>query len=281
MATWQPPIPAGALYSKAARALGPALPLLAYCYDKVGRDGSLRISLHEAASDMDEAYPTVKRWWAVLADGPFFKAIEKKGRNGMHLTFKDVWIDWRILKTRTDETFGTETGSEMIPNTPIELVNGITFGTYSGSEMIPDDQCNKVLITTDQADLFGALIAPPPAAAEMPKSEPTPRGKRDPNQQHPACLAFFAKTGYRPNRQQAADISATVIDLDQWQKAIAAWLGRGNRINDASGMLDWYLHPDRQTNTRSNGHGKQSIRQGTRSNFERANWKEGSIDDAI
>ena len=141
MASWQPPIPAGALYSKAARALGPALPLLAYCYDMVDRDGCVKISLHTAASDMDEPYPTIKRWWSMVESGPFFAEVKKLGRNGMQLKFKTVWIDWRILESRPKtETFGAETGSEMIPK-------------QSG---------NKVLIDHDQAVFADVANATPP-----------------------------------------------------------------------------------------------------------------------
>jgi hypothetical protein len=55
MGTWQPPIPAGALYSKAARQLGPAIALLGYCYDLIQRDGTLELRLKDAAGDMEES----------------------------------------------------------------------------------------------------------------------------------------------------------------------------------------------------------------------------------
>lgn len=305
MATWQPPIPSGALYSKAARALGPALPLLAYCYDKVKRDGWFEISLKEVASDMDESYQTIKRHWWALKDGPFFVETVDQGRKGWRVRFKDVWLDWRILAARqTEDKFsrsdeGTKDDLEDMPETTNEGTKenlqdaDVSENTAQGhfkvisrsNEGTPRDletSGNKVLMISDQADHVGALPAPPLGAIEPPKTQPPARGKRDPNQQHPACLAFFQKTGYRPNRQQAADISATVNDLDAWQVAIGAWLSRGNRINDAGGMLDWYLHPDRQTNARSNGHGKaQPVRPRTGEHFERAIWREARIEDVI
>jgi len=251
MASWQPPIPAGALYSKPARAIGPAIALLAYCYDLVQRDGWFDLSLKDATADMDEHYPTIKRWWQLLADGPFFAAIENHGRRGMRVQFKSVWIDWRILESRStnnpfDNQIGTETGSEMIPNEQSGANrdhNRDTIGTETGSEMIPKQSGNKVLMITDQAIDSLALNAPQKA--------PEKRRNRDPNQQHPACQIFFEKTGYRPNRQQSADISSTVVDCVQWEASVSAWLGRGFKINDANGMIDWYLHPDKME--RKNG----------------------------
>lgn len=141
---WQPPIPAGALYSKAARDLGPALPLLAYCYDLVQRDGWFTLNLHEAAGDMEESYPTVKRWWQNIAAGPFFAEVQAHGRKGMRARFKDIWIDWRILSTRKRDEIGPETGSEMIPNEETGDIRAGN-GTKTGSEMIPSPPMYKVL----------------------------------------------------------------------------------------------------------------------------------------
>lgn len=141
---WQPPIPAGALYSKAARDLGPALPLLAYCYDLVQRDGWFTINLHDVAGDMEESYPTIKRWWQNVAAGPFFAEIQARGRKGIRARFKDIWIDWRILSTRKRDEIGPETGSEMIPNDETGDIRAEN-GTTTGSEMIPLPPMYKVL----------------------------------------------------------------------------------------------------------------------------------------
>lgn len=304
MAKWQPPIPAGALYSKPARILGPALALLAYCYDKVSSDGWFTLSLKaEATDDLDEAYPTIKRWWQSLEAGPFFAEVQKHGRNGMRVRFKDGWLDWRILAARgKTDPFGTDTGSEMIPNTPLEITNGIAVAPQTGSEVIPNTPngiINGIINGTDtgsemipqqnvygthdsdQATSVGAQSAPA-AAAQKPSPK---RGARDPNQQHPACQLFFERTGYRPNRQQATEIAGAVRDLEQWQTAMAAWLGRGHRINDAAGMLDWYLHPERMARSQTRGgmHGSSArpIRQSAQPARERAIWTEASLDDVV
>lgn len=100
MTTWQPPIPAGALYTRPARALGPALPLLAWCYDNVLRDGTFKIALKEVAHEMDEPYQNVKRWWAAVAAGPWFLEVVDRGRLGYAVTFHPRWLDWRMLSAR-------------------------------------------------------------------------------------------------------------------------------------------------------------------------------------
>lgn len=100
MASWQPPIPSGALYSRPARDLGPALALLAWCYDAVQRDGCFDVQLKEVAHEMDEPYHTVVKWWAKLQNGSFFVNVTDRGRSGFRVQFHDDWIDWRILNAR-------------------------------------------------------------------------------------------------------------------------------------------------------------------------------------
>jgi len=208
MAKWQPPIPAGALYSKAARTLGPALPLLAYCYDLVQRDGWLDLNLKDAAGDMDEHYPTVKRWWQLITDGPFLAEVQNHGRKGLRVRFKDVWIDWRILNARTssnpfDNQIGTETGSEMIPNVdevPNRDRNGIIIGTETGSEMIPNHSGNKVLMTTDQAEIAEPRKTRPASAIRKSKSpDRTPEQQAYLDRKKAIEDAYVAELGYTPS----------------------------------------------------------------------------------
>lgn len=164
MASWQPPIPSGALYSKPARALGPALALLAYFYDLVRRDAWIEFSLHDVASDIGEPYPNIKRWWQAIEAGPFFCEVHKRGRKGIRACFKDYWLDWRIIQARDDDKpFGTETGSEMTPNVKKDAGNGIKNGTETGSETIPNDDVYGTH-DSDQAD-----HDPPPPKTQPPR----------------------------------------------------------------------------------------------------------------
>lgn len=179
MAPWQPPIPQGALYSKPARELGAALPLLAYCYDQIERDGWFTLSLKDAAGEMDESYQTIKRYWWALKAGPFFCETIDRGRYGWRIRFKDVWIDWRILNNRSpDDRFsrsdeGTKTDLEA-PNTGAQGHVKVTSRSDEGTKSDPQSNVYGTH-DSDQADL------PPPPMTQPPReSGGGGGGARDP-----------------------------------------------------------------------------------------------------
>lgn len=201
MASWQPPIPAGALYSKPARAIGPAIALLAYCYDLVQRDGWLELSLKDAASDMEESYQNIKRWWWLLKDGPFFAATEDHGRKGWKARFKDVWIDWRILNSRpsTDDQFSrSNEGTELdLDDTQGQLK--VNSRSNEGTEKNLDAFGNKVLMTTDQARSVRSLSANGTHPTSQPKSrDPTPEQKALNERKKAIEQAYVTELGYTP-----------------------------------------------------------------------------------
>lgn len=51
----------------------------------------------------------------------------------------------------------------------------------------------------------------------------------------------------------ASLIANAVTDTDRWQSVIKAWIGRGFRPDNVTGMLDWYAHPDK-IKANANGH---------------------------
>jgi hypothetical protein len=98
----------------------------------------------------------------------------------------------------------------------------------------------------------------PPIPAPSPPAEKIIAEKiiKDPNQFHPACMAYKAVIGIRPNRVQAAAIAQgytlpngikrpPVNDLDRWQATIAAWRRKYANSLNVDGMLDWYHEPSR------------------------------------
>lgn len=97
MATWHPPIPAGALYSDAALALGPGLALLAWCYDHVQKDMTIEVSLEKAGRDIGKPYGTIRDWWRMLREGPFFCEQIDRGKRGWIVRMADDWLDWRVM----------------------------------------------------------------------------------------------------------------------------------------------------------------------------------------
>lgn len=98
---------------------------------------------------------------------------------------------------------------------------------------------------------------------------------------HEACQIAKRAIGKNLTPVQATTIAETVIDIEHWRAVVTAWGNRYGTMN-VDGMIDWYLHPDkmRRNGDRSSSNGKP-LRQHSRPDFERANWKEGSIDDAI
>lgn len=264
MAKWQPPIPAGALYSKAARKLGPALPLLAYCYDKVGSDGWFTLSLKaEATGDLDEAYPTIKRWWQSLEAGPFFAEVQKHGRNGMRVRFKDVWLDWRILKARdTGTPFGTDTGSKVISNTPIEITNGIINGTDTGSVLISQ---NNVYGThdSDQAVFADAADAAPRERTGKRKTpDRTPEQQVYLDRKKAIETAYVAALGYKPAAFAAEAKAAKwlaeqgytaeqVVGCYEHLRADSFYDKKHIRLQTVANQIGAWLHTNRQRPARA------------------------------
>lgn len=220
MTKWQPPIPSGALWCKPMRALGPAKALVEYCYDVVSRDGWCRFKLVEVADAMDEPYINVKRWWKVLQEVNetlhLFVEMKNRGVRGIEVRFHDNWLDWRILNGRSETPVpnGTKEVSniqpleqkEVFPLLPLAVendANGIKRSTNDVSTSIPLSVCNKVLITTDQAEIVDAAFAAPPAPAA---SQKTTRTKHERSPEEQAYLdrkkaieaAYVEALGYTP-----------------------------------------------------------------------------------
>jgi hypothetical protein len=213
MASWQPPIPAGALYSPAAIALGPGLALLAWCYDRIERDGSLQIHLESAAEDLGKPYGTVRDWWKALKEGPFFSEVTPQGRKGWRAKFKTKWVEWRIVEKnypqRCDfsdddsDTADISAGKKETPSKTNDVPNaGVLsdFSSLSDRRDLSDE--NNVYGThdSDQAD----IAARAKSATALPASQGRKPPDRTPEQQ--AYLdrkkaieqAYVAELGYTP-----------------------------------------------------------------------------------
>lgn len=176
MASWQPPIPSGALYSKPARELGAGVVLLAYLYDKVRTDGWVEVNLHEASVAMDAPYPTVKSWWQMIKVSVILTEVQDRGRKGIRAKFDDYWLDWRTLNARksvdapinetsrypeTNETPTPQASDDLVKNgTSDDLVSEDTeqsgvnrelIGSFSRSSGIPNGRMYKVLHTDQES----------------------------------------------------------------------------------------------------------------------------------
>ena len=83
---------------------------------------------------------------------------------------------------------------------------------------------------------------------------------------HEAVAIYKQLTGSRPPPTTISLIADTVIDYLAWEVAIKAWCDRGFKPSNVQGMIDWYLHPEKQQGNRTNA---KHIRQDTRPNSER------------
>lgn len=96
---WVPPIPGGKLTSKPVRDLGSAVVFLHWCYEAVRRDGTIEFQINDVAGYLEESYYTVRKWWSLVKDGPWFAEVTDRGKLGFRVRMADDWIEWRIFNS--------------------------------------------------------------------------------------------------------------------------------------------------------------------------------------
>jgi hypothetical protein len=242
MATWQPPIPQGALYSKPARDLGPALALLGWCYDAVQRDGWLNLSIKEAAGAMDEPYHTVKKWWGRLRDSEFFTEVVDHGRDGFKVRFADEWLDWRILSTRAvKERSRTDEVPEMVLETAQPIAQGALKDcsrSDEGSDLVLEEKCIKEDKSQETDHSDGAPAVPPPA----PKKKRALRSvEKTQTELLNTPLAIYGRiTNMRSPNQAQRELIETITDLDVWESTCEFWAVNGYNVRNVANLVDRY-----------------------------------------
>lgn len=184
MPKWVPPIPTEQLYSAPAMGLGAGLALLVWCYDGIERDGTVRIDLGVAAGALGRPYRTVKEWWRLLREGPFFSSVRDRGKLGFVVTFDRDWIEWRVLETNypPTEDEGQPGVFDGVSPEALSPVQGPVKGASSPDEGQPgvfDAPAYKVLSISGEHDdscaprkRGGASSKKPKAAKE--EKPPTP-----------------------------------------------------------------------------------------------------------
>jgi hypothetical protein len=214
---WHPPIPFGAFYTEDALQLGPALSLLGYCYDKVGRDGALRLNLRQAAGEMGVPYPTVKRWWELLKATDYIASYQDHRRGGLAVQMADTLLDW-WREERYEKSIKNDT-----PDENIEQISN-KYRSEKGSKMILKKTAYKVLSNTDQAESHGGgedrdrtAQIPPPAIA----------------------LLFAIFDSAEISVEQTDDLCSTVTDLALWREVLTTWRTNGYKPRIGN-LLDRY-----------------------------------------
>jgi len=242
MAKWVPPIPAEQLYSPPAMKLGAGLALLIWCYDGIERDGTVKINLMAAASDLGTPYRTIKDWWRLLRAGPFFAHVKDCGKAGFAATFDHDWIEWRVMATNYP-THDGEGQISALDDAPEPVQGPVKGASRPGEGQISalDGRMYKVL-HDDQESRGGAAA---PATPPLPESEET------------AVTIYQRITGARDvNKLQRESMSA-IANLAIWRATCEYWTLSGYKVRNLPGMLDNYakrLTEYQQTQAKRNGH---------------------------
>lgn len=87
---------------------------------------------------------------------------------------------------------------------------------------------------------------------------------------HEAVAIYKQLTNKSPPPTTATLIATTVVDSVAWHAAVKGWCDRGYKAGNVEGMIDWYLHPEKQQQRSMNGsnNGKH-VRSGTGQHSER------------
>lgn len=231
---WHPPIPTGRLYSGPAIKLGPGLALLMWCYDHVERNATIEIKLEKAAADIGKPYGTIKDWWKLLREGPFFCEQIDRGKRGWVVRMSDDWLDWHVMKNNyPDEGGNVNHNGALNETSPDDESRNVSFEDVQGPVKDPsrtrqgrnvsfEHSRNKVLHEDQNPERERGTRTP------APKSE------------HPGIALYTSITGLIPEKFSAERIVNEITDLARWERAIKDWLSSGFKPINVKGMLDWY-----------------------------------------
>lgn len=242
--TWHPPIPTGRLYSGPAIKLGPGLALLVWCYDHVERNATIEIKLEKAAADIGKPYGTIKDWWKLLREGPFFCEQIDRGRRGWVVRMSDDWLDWHVMKNNyPDEGGNVNHNGALNEPSPDDEGRDVSFEDVQGPVKAPsrprqgrdvsfEHSRNKVLHEDQNPERVSVENTRESTAHET--RTPAPKSE------HPAVALYVSITGVTPPKFAAEMIAKQVTNLARWEESIKDWLASGFKPGNVKGMLDWY-----------------------------------------
>lgn len=213
-------------------------------------------------------------WWGVMTVQRAIKSLEEKNLIIVTSKYNKLGYDrtqWYALNEQGINSLHSvaiyQNDKSIYQNDRINQIKMVN-GSDQNDKTIPEST-QRLPETTTESVARKARTPRKPAQASF-------------DSVHEAVALYKELTGKKSIPPVVArSIAETVTDLTHWRVVITTWCGK-YRADNVTGMLEWYLDASKMTRTerQSNGSNKP-IRQGTRSNFERANWKEGSIDDAI
>jgi len=191
---------------------------------------------------MEEPYPTVKRWWKAVKEGPFFSEAIDRGRRGWRVKFRPVWIDLRILSTRpiAADPSSTTQGSEMIlEDTKVEVQTPQGHfkdisRTNEGSEMILEDNVYGTQDSYQAKEIDDAKIS----RTSSPKKKadaPTPKPIRE-------TLAEVCGIGRISTREQQLQVNQSAAQI--WKEQERAGLDADRTVKDIRHTASYFQKND-------------------------------------
>ena len=190
----------------------------------------------------------------------------------------------QTISRRDTEPYPVGTQNNHIPNDTIVTKDTVPYPVGTRIEVKP-----YPLGTTQKKDLKEKKEKRERVQSHTPPP-PTPIPKRTAQASlsfaHEGVAAYREIAEVRSLEAVKADtIAATVIDVPAWRDVVRAWITAGHRKDNVTGMLDWYLHPERMTRSQTRGgiHGSSArpTRQRAQPARERAIWTEASLDDVV
>jgi phage replication O-like protein O len=91
-----------------------------------------------------------------------------------------------------------------------------------------------------------------------------------------SVLIYKQLTNKSPPPTTTTLIATTVVDMSAWHAAVKGWCDRGFKPGNVEGMIDWYLHPEKQQQ-RGNTNGKL-LRQSANGHSERGKLSETDLE---
>ena len=233
------------------------------------RDG--RLWTYQSLTSLQETYFP---WWSVMTISRIVKSLEEKQLIIIG-NFNKLGYDRTQWFALNEEGINLLHSIAIYQNDKCISQNGTSIYQFDGIDP------NKMLNGTQQN-----VTTIPESTQRVPESlmsEKRPRkgAARAPTQNtldsfHEAVTIYKQCTNKSPPPTTASLIAATVIDMAAWQAAVKAWCDRGFKPGNVEGMIDWYLHPEKQQ--RGAGNGNKHLRQSISGDRERGVITETDLD---
>lgn len=201
------------------------------------RDG--RLWTYQSLTNMQEVYFP---WWSVMTIQRTIKSLEQK----------NLIIIGNFNKLGYDRTQWFALNEE-----GINSLHSVAI--YQNDKSIYQNDVidhNKMVNGSQQNDTTIPEITqriPETTTESVTRKARTPRTPKQANLSfaHEAVATYKRLSGIKHLAPAVSDnIAATVVDTPAWEQAVTAWLSAGYKPTNVDGMLDWYLHPDKQKRQR-------------------------------